>query len=105
MFSLRNRGTEEAVAALAEGFTDKSVLFKHEIAYVFGQMQHLSSVPFLKKVLDDLNEDSMVRHECAEALGSIGTSEALEAIRMHLNDACNVVRESCVVGLGMATIF
>ena len=31
MFSLRNMGTEEAVLALAHGFTDKSALFRHEI--------------------------------------------------------------------------
>jgi deoxyhypusine monooxygenase len=38
MFALRNRGTEEAVLQLAAGFQDSSALFRHEIAYVFGQV-------------------------------------------------------------------
>ncbi len=50
MFSLRNLGTEEAVLQLARGFEDDSALFRHEIAYVFGQLQHVASVPSLIKV-------------------------------------------------------
>lgn len=50
MFSLRNIGTDEAVLALATGFDDTSALFRHEIAYIFGQMQHPKSVEPLQKV-------------------------------------------------------
>lgn len=50
MFALRNIGTLEAVKELANGFNDKSALFRHEIAYVFGQMQHAGSVESLVKV-------------------------------------------------------
>ena len=63
MFALRNRGDTEAVFALAEGFHDDSALFRHEIAYVFGQMQHEASVPSLIQVLANEGELSMVRHE------------------------------------------
>ena len=63
MFALRNRGNEEAVLALAQGFQDDSALFRHEIAYVFGQMQHQASVPSLIQVLSNDAELSMVRHE------------------------------------------
>jgi deoxyhypusine monooxygenase len=31
MFSLRNMGSAEAVAVLAEGFRDSSPLFRHEV--------------------------------------------------------------------------
>lgn len=72
MFSLRNRGTEEAVLALCEGFNDQNALFRHEIAYVLGQMQHQASVPALTKVLHNEVEHRMVRHEAAEALGAVG---------------------------------
>lgn len=103
MFSLRNIGDEKAVLALGNGFTEKnSALFRHEIAYVFGQLRHEASVPFLKRVIDDLNEESMVRHECAEALGSIGTEEALSILKAHINDRCDIVSQSCIVGLGIA---
>ena len=40
LFALRNCGNEVAVLALATGFDDSSALFKHEIAYVLGQMKH-----------------------------------------------------------------
>lgn len=98
MFSLRNIGTEESVLQLAKGFESSSALFRHEIAYVFGQMQHLASVPSLIKTLKNINEVDMVRHECAEALGSIGTSECFEVLDLFKGDQ-DVVQESCTVGL------
>ncbi|CAM9203833.1 unnamed protein product [Heterosigma akashiwo] len=52
MFSLRNRGTEEAVLALADGLGDPSALFRHEVAYVLGQVQHPASVPALCAALE-----------------------------------------------------
>jgi deoxyhypusine monooxygenase len=50
MFALRDIGTSEAVHVLAKGFKDESMLFRHEIAYVFGQLCHLDSVPYLSAV-------------------------------------------------------
>ena len=99
MFSLRNIGTEEAVLALCEGFRDTSALFRHEVAYVLGQLQHISSIPSLVRVLDELEEHRMVRHEAAEALGAIGGSKAEEVLKKHLNDKEACVRESCIVAL------
>ncbi|KAL2919014.1 deoxyhypusine hydroxylase [Polyrhizophydium stewartii] len=101
MFALRNRGSEDAVLALAEGFGDSSALFRHEIAYVFGQMQHPASVPSLVSVLSNTAEEGMVRHEAAEALGSIATPECFPVLRRFVNDSERVVRESCVIGLDM----
>nr|MBE5726531.1 nero [Cucujiformia] len=65
MFALRNIGSEDAVIALGEALNYGSALFKHEIAFVLGQMQHKSSIPYLKRSLEDLEENEMVRHECA----------------------------------------
>ncbi|KAI9140322.1 Deoxyhypusine hydroxylase [Paraphysoderma sedebokerense] len=101
MFSLRNIGTEEAVLALAEGFHDESALFRHEIAYVFGQLQHPASVPSLITVLANSKEQSMVRHEAAEALGSIATPECLPILQKYKEDHEDVVKESCQVGVDM----
>nr|MBE5726525.1 nero [Cucujiformia] len=66
MFALRNIGTKEAINVLGEALKCGSALFKHEIAFVLGQMQKESSIPFLKESLEDTEENEMVRHECAE---------------------------------------
>ncbi|KAG8781984.1 deoxyhypusine hydroxylase [Ceratobasidium sp. 428] len=103
MFALRDIGTASAVNALAVGLSDSSALFKHEIAFVFGQLLSPHSVPALIKTLEDANEDEMVRHEAAEALGGIATPEVLPILREWASkpDAPRVVRESCVVALDM----
>ncbi|XP_077232146.1 uncharacterized protein LOC143866861 [Tasmannia lanceolata] len=102
LFTLRNIGTPEAVAVICEGFfgsPSDSALFKHEVAFVLGQMQSLDSVEALTRKLADLEENEIVRHECAEALGSIGKSEI---IRKYLDDKSRIVKESCQVALDMA---
>jgi deoxyhypusine monooxygenase len=92
-----------AVLALAKGFSDQSALFRHEIAFVFGQLSHPASIPALTAALGDLTEASMVRHEAAEALGSLGEEAGVEDIlKRFLNDKEQVVRESVVVALDMA---
>ncbi|KAH6676713.1 putative Deoxyhypusine hydroxylase [Halenospora varia] len=92
-----------AVHALAKGFADPSALFRHEIAFVFGQLSHPASIPALTAALADLEEASMVRHEAAEALGSLGEEEGVEdVLKRFLNDKEQVVRESVVVALDMA---
>ena len=101
MFALRNHGGDEAVRSIVSGFQDSSTLFKHEIAYVLGQMQHLKAVPGLEKKLRDKNESSMVRHECAEALGAIASDECLDLLRDFCKDSECVVSESCIVALDM----
>jgi deoxyhypusine monooxygenase len=92
-----------AVLALAKGLEDPSALFRHEIAFVFGQLSHPASIPALTAALGDLNEVSMVRHEAAEALGSLGEEAGVEDIlKGFLNDKEQVVRESVEVALDMA---
>lgn len=103
MFALRNIGTPEAVSALCAGFKDDSALFKHEIAFVFGQMLDPLSVPALIEVLRDGTESDMVRHEAAEALGGIGSEECLPHLQewAKREDSPTVVMESCVVAIDM----
>ena len=110
MFALRDLASPPdlptavpAVLALASGFKDPSALFRHEIAFVFGQLSHPASIPSLVETLSDKQEQSMVRHEAAEALGSLGEEEGVEEIlRKFLHDGEQVVRESVVVALDMA---
>nr|NVI76176.1 nero [Cucujiformia] len=66
MFSLRNLHTKEAVLALGSGLKCGSALFRHEIAFVLGQLQDENSIPYLKEALEDCMENEMVSHECAE---------------------------------------
>jgi len=103
MFALRNIGTPAAVDALAAGFSDDSALFKHEIAFVFGQLLSPHAVPSLITVLQNTNESDMVRHEAAEALGGIATPEVLPHLRewMVREDSPRVVKESCQVAIDM----
>ncbi|KAF9694727.1 hypothetical protein EKO04_007307 [Ascochyta lentis] len=110
MFALRDLSSPPdlptavpAVHALARGFEDPSALFRHEIAFVFGQLSHPASIPSLTKALSNTTEESMVRHEAAEALGSLGDEEGVEdTLRKFLNDPEQVVRDSCIVALDMA---
>jgi deoxyhypusine monooxygenase len=110
MFALRDLASPPhlptavpAVHALAKGFADPSVLFRHEIAFVFGQLSHPASIPSLVETLSDMKEASMVRHEAAEALGSLGEEDGVEEVlRRFLDDPERVVRDSVIVALDMA---
>ncbi len=101
LFALRNIGGEDAVEALAAAFNSQSALLKHEVAYVMGQMQDSHAVPFLIDRLEDADEDVMVRHEAAEALGAIGDRAALGTLEKFVNDDEIVVAESCEVALDL----
>ncbi|KAI0155010.1 deoxyhypusine hydroxylase [Xylariaceae sp. FL1272] len=110
MFALRDLASPPdlptavpAVLALAKGFADSSALFRHEIAFVFGQLSHPASIPALTAALANVEEASMVRHEAAEALGSLGEEEGVEeTLKKFLHDKEKVVRESVIVALDMA---
>ncbi|GKT93098.1 LOW QUALITY PROTEIN: deoxyhypusine hydroxylase [Colletotrichum tofieldiae] len=110
MFALRDLASPPdlptavpAVHALARGFADSSALFRHEIAFVFGQLSHPASIPALTEALSNTEEASMVRHEAAEALGSLGDEEGVEdTLKKFLHDKEKVVRESVIVALDMA---
>ncbi|KAI9797427.1 MAG: deoxyhypusine hydroxylase [Piccolia ochrophora] len=110
MFSLRDLCSPPdlptavpAVQALAKGLKDPSALFRHEVAFVFGQLSHPASIPALYDTLQDQREVGMVRHEAAEALGSLGDEDGVEdMLKKFLDDEEEVVRESIVVALDMA---
>lgn len=99
MFSLRNLNSDEAALALAKGFDDKSALFRHEVAYVLGQVMRRVTVPVLTTVLEDLEEHRMVRHEAAEALGAIGGNDVEATLSKYRADPEAVINESCMVAL------
>jgi len=101
LFALRNIGGKPAVDSLADAFESSSALLKHEIAYVLGQMQDDNAVPYLIERLEDLEEDVMVRHEAAEALGAIGNRVAMSTLERFSSDEEVVVAESCEVAIDL----
>ena len=101
LFSLRNIGGDEAIDGLAAGFSSSSALLKHEIAYVLGQMQDPYSVDALIDRLSDLDEDVMVRHEAAEAIGAIGDKTCYDVLEKFLDDESVIVAESCEVSIDL----
>ncbi|CAH8560541.1 unnamed protein product [Schistosoma turkestanicum] len=132
LFTLRDRvlqaiidktSPEKPANLLAEGITaSNSALLRHEVAFVLGQLTIASTVPYLTKCLRQLDEHPMVRHEAAEALGSIlGELEgkyltsnvkssvpkefehhAREVLEEFTKDKEPVVRESCILALDIA---
>lgn len=63
-----------------------SALFRHEVAYVLGQIQSPLTIEELSKNLKNHNEEGMVRHECAEALGSIAQPECQKLLHEYALD-------------------
>ncbi|SBS87914.1 deoxyhypusine hydroxylase, putative [Plasmodium ovale] len=76
-----------------------SVLLRHEIAYVIGQISNEKCNDILIKLLNDTDENLMVRHEAAEGLAAIGSDSNIEIIRKFLNDEKIEVRETCELAL------
>ena len=64
-------------------------------------MQHEAGVTGLATNLKDSTENSMVRHECAEALGAIANEACMKILEEYAKDNERVVKESCVVALDM----
>lgn len=93
--------TIPAIKAIAAAFSSPSALLKHELAYCLGQSRNLESVPYLRQVLEDKEEDAMCRHEAAEALGALGDAGSLSLLRDLKDDVQEpvVVRETCDIAI------
>lgn len=57
----------DAIEWISKAFTDESALLKHELAYCLGQMQDRRAIPSLTAVLEDMEQEPMVRHEAGKA--------------------------------------
>lgn len=103
MFSLRNIGSTQAVEVLMRALREDktSCLFRHEVAFVLGQLEHPASQPALIAALKDENEAAMVRHEAAEALGAIADPATVPLLEAYAKHKEPIVRDSCVVALEM----
>ncbi|KAH1128925.1 hypothetical protein J1N35_000303 [Gossypium stocksii] len=101
LFALRNHGGEEAVSAIIDSLGAKSALLKHEVAYVLGQLQNKAASAALSNILRNETEHPMVRHEAAEALGSIADDQSVALLEEFARDPEPIVSQSCEVALSM----
>ncbi|AFN83239.1 hypothetical protein EROM_061480 [Encephalitozoon romaleae SJ-2008] len=100
LFYLRNILAPESVNAIVGAFGSKSILLKHEAAYVLGQMCMEESVHVLLSILSDENEDEIVRHEAGEALGNFKpTKEIVEGLKKYANHPLKPISETCYLAL------
>lgn len=95
LFTLKNLGGADSVEWIGRGFLSDSALLKHELAYCLGQMQDRRALPILTRVLQDRDQDPMVRHEAGEALGAIGDDSVLNLLREFSSDPVVEVAETC----------
>ncbi|KAK6089267.1 hypothetical protein P3W45_001740 [Vairimorpha bombi] len=101
MFWLRDLGTDDAIHVLGKGLQDPSTLFRHEVSFVSGQIGSKKSVGYLVECIKKESEHEMVRHECAEALGIIGTEECLRELVKYQYSECDILRESVEVAIDL----
>ncbi|NXX75562.1 DOHH hydroxylase, partial [Urocolius indicus] len=95
LFTLRNLGGPAAVDWISRGFGDGSALLKHELAFCLGQMRDEAAIPVLIRVLEDTEQEPMVRHEAGEALGAIGNPKVLDILKRYSEDPVVEVAETC----------
>ncbi|KAK6164505.1 hypothetical protein DH2020_001369 [Rehmannia glutinosa] len=110
LFALRNLGEEEAISAIVESLGANSALLRHELnagCLCLGPTAEQESFRCTFLVLRDVKEHPMVRHEVAEALGSIaGPASVYSLTRMFkevefAKDPEPIVSQSCEVALSM----
>ncbi|KAE8686181.1 Deoxyhypusine hydroxylase [Hibiscus syriacus] len=94
LFALRNHGGEEAVSAIIDSLESK-------VAYVLGQLQNKAASAALSNILRNVGEHPMVRHEAAEALGSIADDQSVALLKEFARDPEPIVSQSCEVALSM----
>lgn len=108
MFALRNQSyaSQEACKACADVLgtvlsTSESALLKHEICYVLGQLQSTSDTArdSLVNCLENGSEHPMVRHEAAEALGSIAHPSTKDYLIKYSTDPEPIISQSCEIAL------
>jgi len=90
--------TQEAlVAALVQALaTERSVLMRHEIAYVMGQIGNALAIPRLVEMLDDDQEDEVTRHEAAEALAAIDAVGSMHHFERYANsESLRLLAQTC----------
>ena len=101
-FYLRTLGTIEAAEIIAKALNlSDTALMRHELAYILGQMQHREMCPVLSAILEDEEDDVLVRHESAEALGAIGDISSLEVLHKYRDHEAPEIAETCRIAIDL----
>lgn len=100
LFTLRNVPNKQSVDYIGDVLmSDKSALLKHECAYCLGQMQKDDAIDVLNKVLANVAEHPMVRHEAGEALGAIGTDKCLAILKVGYQRFAIIILTLFILGI------
>ena len=88
---------EALVQALAG---EQSVLMRHEIAYVMGQVGDESAIPALVRMLDDQDEDEVTRHEAAEGLAAIDAEGSIQHFERYASsESLPLLAQTCELAI------
>lgn len=87
LFHARYYDNIDVANILVKALKHDSVLLKHEIAYVLGQMSVTDVKNTLIGLCNDSSQHEMVRHEAAEAIHALGFTddETITCLEQHLN--------------------
>lgn len=100
-----NSTTHDVIDTLCMGLSDTrhGSLMRHEFAYVLGQLRDTQSCHTLETILLDESDCIMVRHECAEALGAIGSDRSLSILYqvMEKNIHAPELSETCQLAINV----
>lgn len=100
VFQLKNLNTDESIKKLVDSYPslNDSVLLSHEALYALGQVDE-AKLPIVKDFLIDIvnneKENSLSRHEAAEALANYFLPELEDLYKKHLNSSCNELKWTC----------
>mmetsp|Transcript_64884 Transcript_64884/g.154951 ORF Transcript_64884/g.154951 Transcript_64884/m.154951 type:complete len:324 (+) Transcript_64884:66-1037(+) len=91
--------TQEAVAVLSAALEvqTQSILLRHEIAYVLGQIGDKAATGILRTLAASTAEDEIVRHEAAEAVAAICAKDAIDELALYSEgiDTPSLLRDTC----------
>ena len=97
--------THDVIDTLCMGLsnTRHGSLMRHEFAYVLGQIRDTQSCHTLETILLDESDCIMVRHECAEALGAIGSDRSLPILYQVMEKNIHVpeLSETCQLAINV----
>lgn len=81
---------------------ETSVLLRHEVCYLMGQIGSHEAIPTLRRILHAADEDEVTRHEAAEALAALEAPGLVDDLKEYeltrdtlplLADTCNLALE------------
>ncbi|CEF66158.1 Deoxyhypusine hydroxylase [Strongyloides ratti] len=105
LMQLRSAPCNRSANWIVRAFLDDSALLKHELAFCLGQMRAKVAIPTLFDILKKKDEDPMVRHEAAEALGAMGDPTVINELKPFLEDSNREVRETVELAIERLKFF